>query len=672
MSQIKTNWITDVETLPNCFIACFVDYLTDTRLSYTIWQAGTDQVNEFDNLIRMLKRNFQLKERHITYNGLAFDSQIYQWLLNNEHDFTLLPAYELTARISKYAQYCIQQSNLKLFQDFAPWSLLIPQLDLYKMGHWDSDAKRASLKWLQCNIDWENLEDMPYHHTHYVADRNEMGQIKAYCFNDCNATKAVLHKCREAVDLRRDLTKEYGIELYSASEPRMAKEMFLHDISVKTGISKKELRQWATKRDIIKINDILLPYIKFERQEFVMLLNNFRKLQVQGDNLKGSFKYNVKYKGMSIDYGVGGIHGMTSKGVYRTTETHMIKSVDVKSYYPNLCIKNGWAPAHLPKKEFCEQYLDYYVSRTKYDKKSAKNKALKLLLNSTFGLTIDRTSFLSDPQMGVQITINGQLLLTMLCEMICENVKGAVPLVMNTDGMEIFIHRDQEAQVEAICKEWEKMTQLELEYVEYDTILAFDVNNYIAKDKKGELKGKGRYEYEPHDQYKIDVLHKNKTFLVIAKGIAAYFFDGIKPEDFVRNHANIYDFCGYSRARGQWKFMKVWSDNNGVYEEAIQKTLRYYVSKTGCKVLKRKIETIENLSDLSNRDDSEVDSYEKEKNIQVLAGRTHITVFNKYEKREMVDYGIDYNYYAKEIWKDVKALLGTQQKANFDEATLFT
>lgn len=668
----KTNWVVDIEILPNCIIFCFVDYWNETRFSYVIWSAGLESINEFDNLIRMLKRNVRLKERHITYNGLAFDSQILQWLLINELDFANLYSAELADRIYKYGQYCIQKSNAREWMDFAPWSLLIPQLDLYKMGHWDSDAKRASLKWLQCNIDWHNLQDMPYHHTHYVDNRKELLEIKHYCFNDCDATKAVLHKCREAVDLRRDLSKDYNLDLYSASEPRLAKEMFLQDISVKAGIPKKELKAYTTRRDNIKIADILLPYIQFERQEFVMLLNNFRKLSVRGDQLKGAFEYKVRYKGMNIKYGMGGIHGMTDKAVYKTSETHMIKSVDVKSYYPNLVIQNKWAPAHIPKEIFCAQYLDYYVSRTKHKKGSAKNKALKLLLNSTFGLTIDKFSFLSDPALGCQITVNGQLLLTMLCEMICENVEGAIPLVMNTDGMEVYICRDQEVQLDEICKKWEKLTKLELEYMECDTILAFDVNNYTMKDKKGELKGKGRYEYEPHDKYAIDVLHKNKTFLVVPKAIAAYFFDGIKPEDFITNHTNIFDFCGFARARGQWQFMKIWSDSNGIYEEPIQKTLRYYVSATGCKVIKRKTQMIPNPNDIDDREEGELSEYEKEKNIQVLAGRTHVTVFNTYEKKTMTDYNIDYRYYIKEVWKDIHALTQPQKKADFNETTLFT
>lgn len=637
----KTNFVCDIETLCNAIVFCFVDYINDDRYHFVFWKNKCDT----EELFKFLHRNIELQERHVTYNGLAFDSQIIQWMLTWEDNFTGRDATEICNAIYKYAQECIQRSNTKQWPDFAPWKLQIPQLDLYQMGHWFSDAKRASLKWLQCSIDWPNLEDMPYEHTHYVENEQQLNEIISYCYNDCFATKKVLHICKEAVDLRRDLTKEYGIDLYSASEPKMSKELFLHFLSIKLNIDKQIMKKWSTERTDIKVEDILLPYIKFERQEFIMLLDNFRKLVVRGDSLRGAFEYNVKYRGISIDYGMGGIHGMSTAGVYKSTETHSIESIDVKSFYPNECINNKWAPAHIPKEAFCDQYKWFYDERNKHPKGSAKNKALKLLLNSTFGLTIDRFSFLSDPLMGVQITCNGQLLLSMLLEMLCEGIPDAKPLVMNTDGIEIMIHKDQKSLLDKICKEWENITKLVLEYDKFDTILGFDCNNYISKYENGKLKGKGRFEYEPHDRYEIDVLHKNKSFLIIPKGVAAYFFDGIKPEDFVRQHKNIYDFCGFARARGKWKFIEITASGNGVVEKQIQKTMRYFMSVTGSKVVKR------------TKDDNG-----KIRTIQVVAGRNHLTVFNKYEEKLWENYDINYSWYVKEINKEIKTLEKEQLK----------
>lgn len=624
--------IVDIETIVNCFVLCGVDADSDKKFHFVLWKNR----NDLEKLFKFLHWCIDQNVVQITFNGLAFDSQILQDLLANERNLLLMDTDSVINIIYKKSQEVIQKSNIGEWQEYPEWKLEIPQLDVFKLNHWDNAAKSASLKWLQCSMDWPNIEDMPHHHTHYIENESELGEVISYCYNDCFATKKVFELSKDGVELRRDLTKEYGINLQSASEMKMSKELFLYFLSRKTGIDKKELKKYSTQRDTIEVEKILLPYIHFERQESIMLLNNFKKLVINGSELKGAFKYKVKYRGLESVYGVGGIHGFSQQKTYKADENTVIMSSDVKSYYPNLVIRNGWSPAHIPKKVFCEQYEWFYEERKKEKKGSAKNKAWKLLLNGTFGLSIEKNSFLSDPQLGVSITVNGQLLLTMLMEMVCEAIPEAIPIMQNTDGQEVMIPRAKEAQYLEICSQWEKLTKLELEHDKYKALFAFDCNNYIGQFESGEVKCKGRFEFEAHDKYKIDVLHKNKSFLVVCKGIYEYFVNGIDPETFIRSHRNIYDFCGFARAKGKWKFIQITGTGEGVVEKPIQKTLRYFVSSTGSKVIKR------------NSEDG--------RQIQVLAGRRHITEFNKFWEKEWDDYNLDYSYYIREIYKEIHVL----------------
>lgn len=624
--------IIDIETISNLFVLCGVDADSDKKFHFVLWKGR----NELDRIIKFLEWSFQNEIIHITFNGLAFDSQILQWLYNSRDKFVNLYTEEIINLIYKKAQETIQRSNMGEWNEFPEWKLLIPQQDIFKMNHWDNMAKSASLKWLQCSMDWPNLQDMPYQHNDYIETEEQLGEVIIYCYNDCFATKKVFELSKEGVELRKDLTNEYGINLNSASEMRMAKELFLHFLSQKTGIEKKELKKYSTQRDTIEVNKLLVNYLNFERQEFIMLLNNFKKLVINGTELRGAFKYKVKYRGIEIDYGVGGVHGFSEQKTYKSDDNHIIMDSDISSFYPNLTIKNKWSPAHINKQAFCEQYEWFYKERKKEKKGSAKNKAWKLILNGTFGLSIDKNSFLSDSQLGVTIVCNGQLTITLLLEMICEAIPEAQPLVMNTDSVNIRIPRKYEQLYMDTCKKWESITQLELEHDKYKSLFAFDCNSYIGQFENGEIKCKGRFEFEAHDKYKIDVLHKNKSFLIVCKGIYEYFVNGVEVEAFVRSHRNIYDFCGFARAKGKWKFIQVTGTGEGVIEKPIQKTLRYFVSNTGSKVIKR------------NSDDK--------REIQVLAGRRHITEFNKFWEKEWDDYNIDYSFYIKEIYKEIHVL----------------
>lgn len=645
-NQIAAGYVMDIETLSNCIVFCFEHSHCDKKKVFVIHTLKNDILD----LYKFLDLNIQNEEYHITFNGLAFDSQIVQWMLNNRDTFELLSASDLVKKIYDRAQYVIQTSNSGEWHDYPEWKMQIKQLDIYKMNHWDNPAKRTSLKWLQCNIDWANVQDMPINHTESVNTMEEIKMVARYCFNDVSSTKKVYQLSSEQIQIRAELTEKYGINLYSASEPSMSKKLFSYFLSRKLNIEEKELKQWATKRDIIAVENILLPYVKFQKMEFNMVLNNFKKLKVNGDSLKGAFKYTAKYRGLKIKFGVGGIHAFSTPGIYESNEETVVKSLDVTSYYPNLSIRNKFAPAHIQKQAFCDQYEWFFEERKKYPKNSPINYILKILLNSTFGLSIDKHSFLSDPQMGCQITINGQLLLCMLLEMLCERIPESVPLVMNTDGMEIMMPRKYEYMYDEICKEWENLTQLQLEHEEYRKLFAYDCNNYIGLFKNGKTKCKGRFEFEDHDKYKVNVLHKNKSFLVVAKGIYEYFINGIEPEDYLKTNRNIYDYCGYARAKGKDAMKEIVVSSDGVTEQKLQKTLRYFIATDGSKIIKWKLE-----QQKEKGTGKKLNTYKK-KETQVVADKWLLKEFNLFEERPWEEYKIDERFYLKEIKKEIITL----------------
>jgi hypothetical protein len=51
--------------------------------------------------------------------------------------------------------------------------LQINQVDVFKLNHWDNPAKRSSLKWIQFTMDWENIIDMPIHHSSSITFRSD-------------------------------------------------------------------------------------------------------------------------------------------------------------------------------------------------------------------------------------------------------------------------------------------------------------------------------------------------------------------------------------------------------------------------------------------------------------------------------------------------------------------
>ena len=622
---MKTHYVMDYETLSNCFIGVFEDVKSEHQEIFVCHKSK----NDIEDLVHFLKRNQNLNEWHVSFNGLAFDSQITEHILRNQEQLLELDGDTIARFIYRKAQETIERSNSGEFALFSPKNLSIRQIDVFKLNHWDNPAKRSSLKWIQYTMDWHNIIDMPIHHTTEI-EKGQIPEIINYCINDVKSTKQIMNLSKDQINLRKVLTDEYDIDLFSASEPRISKELFLHFLNKSTGIKKWDLKQMRTQREHIIFKDIILPYVEFKTATFQNLLKKFQDIILWPGQTKGGFKYSVQYKGVKTDYGLGGIHGARASKVYNSTEDMIIMTSDVVSYYPNLAIRNGWAPAHLPKEEFCEQYEWFFEERKKIPKSDPRNYVYKIILNSTYGLSNDENSFLYDPQFTMRITINGQLSLSMLYEMICEEIPGAIPLMQNTDGLETMIPREYEAQYLEICKRWEKITSLELEHDKYSKIVLGDVNNYIAVNEDGKSKCKGRFEY------KDLALHKNKSFLIIPQAIHAYFVDGIKPEKFISENLNIFDFCGGVKIKGDWKFIEHKVELGDYSTTPLQHTIRYFISKTGSKIIKR-----------NNSDQRE---------IQVEAGRWLQTTLINYVEKPFEEYDINYDYYLEKIRKEIESL----------------
>jgi hypothetical protein len=93
--------------------------------------------------------------------------------------------------------------------------------------------------------------------------------------------------------------------------------------------------------------------------------------------------------------------------------------------------------------------------------------------------------------MLIQTTVTGQLALLMLIEW--HELNGIPVVSANTDGIVIACPRHLIPVSDALIKEWERRTGLEMETSEYAAIYSRDVNNYFAVKTSGEVKRKGEY-----------------------------------------------------------------------------------------------------------------------------------------------------------------------------------
>ena len=633
MSKETNHYVMDYETMKNLFVACFEHYKTDETKIFVIH----DLRNDFLEFIEFLEQNKKNSEWHISFNGISFDSQITEFILKNHKKLVKLPVNEIIKAIYDQAQLTISKSNNKEWAMYPEWKLSITQIDVFKINHWDNANKRTSLKWAEYSMDMENVQEMPIHHNTLVHTQEELDMIIGYCLNDVKATKKILHLSKPLIDVRTRIKNKYGIKCYNYSNTKLGSELLLKLYCDNTNKDPQVVKYCRTKRDQIKISEIIFDYIKFQSIDFQGFHEMLKSKIIT--NTKKGFAYTLNFKNYNFDYGLGGVHQCIKPGIYTQDNELIIKDLDVSSLYPSIACMNGMFPAHLGK-EFFEVYKHDIVdvrlaekSKPKSERDMAIIEGFKEAANATFGNANSEYSWLCDPQYAMQTTINGQLLITMLVEDLLLHIPNAQLLQTNTDGATLKFDKKYLNIYEDICKRWEKITKLQLEFADYKAMYISDVNNYISVYTDGKTKCKGRFEWEDLEKHKYSHLHKNKSHLIVAKAIFNYFVNNIPPEKYLAENRNIYDYCAGVKIKGDWQFQETSVVNREVKKRILPKIVRYYISEKGSKIIK-----------VNKKDNRE---------IQIESGMWMQTEFNQYVKKEWSDYGVDDRYYFEKIYQEI-------------------
>ena len=265
----------DYETMVNLFVAVFQDYVSKET---HIFKIHSSLNNDIEPLIKFLKRNKSSKEKHISFNGLSFDSQITQFILSKSNALLKMDQSEIVTAIYNVAQETISLSNSNEFSKYPEWKLSIDQIDVFKINHWDNRAKRTSLKWTQFSMDWPNLQDMPIHFKTPVFTKEEIDMITNYCINDVESTKEILHLSKPLINVRRTIKEKYGLNCMNFSNTKLGSKLLLGLYCEATGKDKNEVSNSRTYRSGIHVKDILFDYIEFQTAPFQSFLEKLKRV----------------------------------------------------------------------------------------------------------------------------------------------------------------------------------------------------------------------------------------------------------------------------------------------------------------------------------------------------------------------------------------------------------
>jgi hypothetical protein len=618
--------IYDIETMQELFLVCV--YIPDTQQWYEF--EISKNANQLDVFIKFTEDYSDYY--WVGYNNLRFDAQVIEWILRNHEDWNELGRLDLCAKIAQKSADVIHDANYDVFPEYREEALSLKQIDLFRVNHYDNKNRRVSLKRLEFEMDLENIEEMPIHHTKTDMTDDEIALTIEYCRNDIYATYQFylvtigetnhpLYKGNNQIALRQDIQEEFGIPCLNYSDSKIGDEMIKKFYCQEKNMQYSALPKKGHFRKKISVKDCIALYIKFQTPELQEFFNKVRR-QVLG--MQDDFKESLVFYNNTYSFMKGGLHTENKPMIFEADDEYEIIDWDVSSYYPAIIINNEQYPKHLGK-EFLRGYKTMFDKRLELKPLAKKDKkiagivgALKLAVNSVYGKSSDMQNWIYDRRLTMFTTITGELSLLMLIE--AYELRGIHVISANTDGVTIRIKKEQLELMKAINEWWMNITKYELERTDYQKIIFSTVNDYLAIKTNGDVKKKGDFltDFE---------LHKNHSARIVPLALEQYYVNGIPVSDTITNHTNIYDFALRQKASRDFHYEGITDISKTVYN----KLIRYYVSNTGEKLLKVK-------NDNSDSGAANIS--------QVEAGDWVMTVCNHLTPDHPLD-NINYTYYIK-------------------------
>lgn len=463
------------------------------------------------NSLNKLQRFFQKHENNlfISYNGKGYDQHIVKGLMDSKDAYTIskqiIDGDDATKVYNMYNKGILNLAEVDLYQDNKGFGLkehnAFNGLEI-KESDIDFDIDRKLTE--------EELEQNMYYNTKDV----EGTTVRFIQMIGALKTKAML--C-EMFDLDYTWLFQTNANIIA----RILKAKWHDDRGDQ--FDKYEKPDWIRfdDEDIQRqVNEWILDKDKIPRKQKT---KNGEKYWTT------DLSFDLKLRDLTVKLGSGGLHASVDNYIKSNT---IIKQADVGSLYPNTIRLHGYLSRNIPKK-YAPLYSQILADRMKYKHAGEKDKeqAMKLVLNTMYGVLRAKFNPLYDPRQAILINITGQLAMLDLADKI---QPYAFISALNTDSINYEPYNEEcDNKIEEVKKEWCKRSGYELDTDVITDIVQKDVNNYICRFDNGKIKKKGAVSMGG------GIKHSKA---IVYDAVTNYFMDNKPVEDTVKECTDLRDF----------------------------------------------------------------------------------------------------------------------------------
>lgn len=456
-------WIYDIEVYKNLFsITLWKNDLSDKKVFLI-----TNYSNQTIEIYEFLMTNSS--KYLVGYNSIGYDDKVLRRFLYlyNTRDFE-----DLNRKLYEYSVALINDiaSDFKIAYN-QPWNSLDLMLihRFHKLG--------VSLKQVGIILKCPKIQDLPYS---YDKELNiaECNKVIEYNTNDVFITWRLYKASLEEINLRKDISQSYGVNVLNSSRPNIADKIVTKYIRDKTSWDYDYLKELRDTTDIINLNDIISPSVSFKSKTLGDILMMLKSSTVGPDN--NNFEYSFIFDDSKYTLALGGLHSDNSPKIYEEDDNYQLIDFDFGSYYPSLMLNLNVEPPQL-KEVFLPLLRELTDERliAKREANSVKANTLKITINSIYGKLGFIYGYLYSLPSMYKVTLNGQLFLLQLIERLSN--EGIKCFYANTDGITCRVHKDKIDKYYEICNNFSKEVNIPVEFANYKKCIIRDVNYLASK-----------------------------------------------------------------------------------------------------------------------------------------------------------------------------------------------
>ena len=505
-----------------------------------------------------------------------------------------------------------------------------------------------------------------------------------YNTNDVFIVCEMIRLYRDEIASRYSISKSFKVDVLSASRSRIGDVIFEKLYSDNSGLQPYQWKGKKTERNRFSLKKIIFSFINFKTKPLQDLLEEMKTITLYSIG-KSAFERVVRLGDLDYTIATGGLHSKdTPRKLISNIKSNGLECIDEKgnliwenlsddsyvyihyditSFYPSIMIAYEIHPEHLDRVAFRNTVA--YCKDTRVRAKHSEEElidgipkdvlalVLKIVINSIYGKFGYEFGELFDRLCTLQVTINGQLMIMMLCEEL--TLTGIEVVSANTDGIVVKLPAVKKKDFDRITKNWETITKMKADSEEYRRYVCRDINNYAAEEINKKVDSKG--DYNPM-MYAAD-LTKGYDAPIVSKAAYDYLLYDIPILDTLYQATNILDFCKTQNVGKDW--ICIYTDNNGT--KIIQRNNRYYVSTIGGTI--EKVEKDQSNVDCFVQEDGSISNASGRRG-NLCAGQK-VQILNTLDDTDIAFRNISYDYYYNEVMKLIDPIvlgIAVNQKAD--------